>query len=518
MGAAICAPIFSSAQKIKAPLPNWQNLDLKADGQFGISTEKAYNELLKGKKHVPVVVAVLDAGVDIKHEDLKKIMWVNPKETAANTTDDDKNGYADDVHGWSFLGSAKGSIQYDNLELVRQIRLGQAKFADPKNIAPTDKEAYKAYQKMVAELQGKIDKAKESSNNMLNVALKFNSMVSKMGSRNPSKKQFADYSPEDPAETQLQKIALENWGTGDFNNFMEEEIYGAMKHYREQLDYHFNINFDSRDTVGDNYADVNERNYGTGDAAGPAPDHGSHVAGIIAAVRDNDLGIKGVADDVAIMSVRTVPNGDERDKDVANAIRYAAANGAKVINMSFGKGYSSNKTAVDDAVKFAMSKDVLIVHSAGNDGKDNDKEPGFPNKFYEDKSGEAAAWIEIGASGYIDDETLAAPFSNYGKNTVDVYAPGVKINSTMPGSKYKEQDGTSMSAPVVSGLAALIRSYYPKLTALQVKEILMKSAVKVDHKVTVKNGDGKRKVLFSDICQTGGIVNAYEALKLAATY
>jgi subtilisin family serine protease len=241
------------------------------------------------------------------------------------------------------------------------------------------------------------------------------------------------------------------------------------------------------------------------------------VAGIIGAVRTNNLGVMGVANDVMIMSVRTVPTGDERDKDVANAIRYAASNGAKVINMSFGKGYSFDKKAVDDAVRFAMSKDVLIVHAAGNDNKNTEVDNNFPTRVYEDKT-EAKGWIEVGASGLKDDETLKASFSNYGKTSVDVFAPGVAINSTTPKSTYGEHDGTSMAAPVVTGLAALIRSYYPKLTAAQVKEIIMKSVVKISHNVVIKDGDTKKEVPFADICVTGGVVNAYNALQLAATY
>jgi subtilisin family serine protease len=218
------------------------------------------------------------------------------------------------------------------------------------------------------------------------------------------------------------------------------------------------------------------------------------------------------------MSVRTVPTGDERDKDVANAIRYAAANGAKVINMSFGKSYSYDKKAVDEAVKFALSKDVLLVHAAGNDNNNTEVELNVPNRAYEDKSGVAGAWIEVGASGPKDDETLKASFSNYGKTSVDVFAPGVAINSTTPKSTYGEHDGTSMAAPVVTGLAALIRSYYPKLTATQVKEIIMKSVVKISHNVVITDGDTKKEVPFADICVTGGVVNAYNALQLAATY
>jgi subtilisin family serine protease len=302
------------------------------------------------------------------------------------------------------------------------------------------------------------------------------------------------------------------------NDFVAQQITAGLEHYKSQLEYHFNVNYDPRDIVGDNYTNSIERQYGNNDVAGPDADHGSHVAGIIGANRTNNLGITGIANDVKIMSVRTVPDGDERDKDVANAIRYAAANGAKVINMSFGKAYSYNKKIVDDAVKYAMTKDVLIIHAAGNDNKNTMVENNFPTRVYEDKSGEAKAWIEVGASGPTDDKTLKASFSNYGKTTVDVFAPGVAINSTIPGSKYANHSGTSMAAPVVAGLAAVIRSYYPKLSAVQVKDIIMKSVVKINHTITLEKDEKEVELAFDELCVTGGVVNAYKALQLAATY
>jgi len=266
-----------------------------------------------------------------------------------------------------------------------------------------------------------------------------------------------------------------------------------------------NIAFDSRFLVGDNYENSAEKYYGNNDVFGPFARHGTHVAGIVGAIRNNNLGINGIANDVKIMMVRIVPNGDERDKDVANGIKYAVDNGAKVINMSFGKSYSKDKSAVDEAVKYAMSKDVLLIHAAGNDGKDLDNTGNIfvPNKYYADKNGVADAWITVGASGWKDDMTLIAPFSNYGKTQVDVFAPGMQIYSTTPGSKYETLSGTSMAAPVVTGLAALIREYYPKLTAIQVKNIIMQSV--------------EKRAILKDKCVSGGVVNAYNALKLAAS-
>jgi subtilisin family serine protease len=519
--AGLCLPVFTYAQEAPKTKPNWQNLDLKTDSVFGISTEKAYNELLKGKKHVTVLVAVIDGGVDVNHEDLKKVIWNNPKEIAGNKKDDDKNGYADDIHGWDFIGSAKGDVHYDNLELTRLVRINNARFANVDSTKLTGKDLadFKAYSAMKADMDKQVAKAQQT----YTVINKFNTLLdgvlAKLGSQNPSLDDIKKFEPKDNGEAYVKRV-LES-ALPEFKNvadFREKEVNGGLTHFKEQLDYHLNLNFNSRDTVGDNYNNANERFYGNNDVTGPDADHGTHVAGIIGAVRDNNLGIMGVANDVAIMSVRTVPTGDERDKDVANAIRYAAANGARVINMSFGKSYSYNKKTVDEAVKFALSKDVLLVHAAGNDNNNTEVELNVPNRAYEDKSGVAGAWIEVGASGPKDDETLKASFSNYGKTSVDVFAPGVAINSTTPKSTYGEHDGTSMAAPVVTGLAALIRSYYPKLTATQVKEIIMKSVVKISHNVVIKDGDNKKEVPFADICVTGGVVNAYNALQLATTY
>lgn len=297
---------------------------------------------------------------------------------------------------------------------------------------------------------------------------------------------------------------------------IKEGIAADLKHFQDELKYNLNVDYNSRDTVGDNYADVNEKNYGNAVVDAPDCDHGTHVAGIIAAKRGNGLGIDGVADAALILPIRAVPTGDERDKDIANAIYYAVNNGAKVINMSFGKGYSPEKEAVDKAVKYAVSKDVLFVHAAGNDAKNVDVENNFPRASYLNSGDAAANWIEVGASGWSNDESLPASFSNFGAKTVDVFAPGVKINSTTPGSKYADHDGTSMASPVVAGIAALVREYYPALSASQVKEIIVKSVAKVSHKVKKPGTDDL--VDFTDLCHSGGIVNAYDALTLAAKY
>jgi len=507
-------PFFSFAQKA-----NWQNLDLQTDSVFGISTERAYKELLKGKKATPVIVGVLDGGVDITHEDLKRVLWVNKKEKPGNGIDDDKNGYKDDVHGWNFLGSEKGSIEFETLELTRLLRRDMKKFEQVTTVAKEDEAAYAEYKKMKADFDKQVAEAKENLAGIEGFKYVLNRIVTKIGKPEPTAADFEQYKAADEMESRLKMVMANALKEETYKDFYKNQIQKGVDHYDEMLKYNLNLEYDPRpELVGDDYANGCERSYGINDVKGPDASHGTHVAGIVAADRTNNIGIMGVADKALIMGVRAVPGGDERDKDVANSIRYAVDNGAKVINMSFGKTYSWDKELVDEAVKYAVSKDVLLVHAAGNDNKNTDVEVNYPNRNYQ-SGGVAEAYISVGASGWNNDETLKASFSNYGKTSVDVFAPGQQINSTIPdGDAYAKFDGTSMAAPVVAGLAATIRSYYPKLTAVQVKEIIMKSVVKIDQPVTVMVNDEPVSMPFSDLCVTGGIVNAYNALKLAATY
>ncbi|MDN3585081.1 S8 family peptidase [Pedobacter aquatilis] len=571
------ANVVASAQDKNIELPkNWFNLDLLENGYFGISTEKAYREILTLKKpKQKVVVAVIDGGIETNHEDLKDVIWTNSKEIPGNGIDDDGNGYIDDIHGWNFIGSKNGNLEYDNLELVRLLRIYTPKYQSTTNLTPLDstqKEEFKLYKKMV----GDFGKKYEDASNTFSVLIAINKVLDSAAKVNnkqiPTLDDIERYNPDDEIEEQVKKIIRKGAKEdGSFEKFYKS-IKDGYKQYDAMLKYNLNPKYDMRATlVGDNYSDSEQKNYGNKDVKGPDAHHGTHVAGIIAANRINALGIMGVANNVSIMAIRVVPTGDERDKDVANGIRYAVDNGAKVINMSFGKSYSWDKKVVDEAVKYAESKGVLLVHAAGNDNQNNDIEENYPNKYFEGKEAaeykaahkkpaladftppkpnmqnngmgmrppisnsafnkpipldsakfklpHASNWIEVGASAYKDDDNLKADFSNYGKYNVDVFAPGFLINSTVPDGKYEELDGTSMASPVVSGLAALILSYYPDLLPSQVREIIMKSVTKVTRKVKYKNEKGENvRVPFSDICVSGGIVNAYNALKLAESY
>ena len=514
---------ISFAQK-KAP-ENWFNLDKKKDNVFGVSTERAYQELLKDKKGKTVIVAVIDGGTDVMHEDLKGMIWVNEKEIPGNGIDDDGNGYIDDMNGWNFIGGKDGkNVNEDNLEVTRVYAKLKLKYdkADTNQLSSTEKAEYFKYQFARKQyLKGK-QEGSMYSNLYGNIIKGIESIRKNINKDNITIKDLREYKTQNPGEAMAQNVIIQSFAKRisgkDSIPFQEliTNISDGKKHFEKQVNFNYNYDLDTRKIVGDNYEDISEKYYGNNDVKGPAADHGTHVAGIIAAVRNNKIGMDGICANAKIMVVRVVPDGDERDKDVANGIRYAVDNGAKVINMSFGKAFSYNKKAVDEAVKYAVSKDVVLVHAAGNDSKNNDEVDNFPKPYYENNE-RASSWIEVGASSWMKRKELTAQFSNYGIKSVDVFAPGVDIYSTIPNSKYASFDGTSMASPVTAGVVAIIRSYYPNLTAVQVREIIMKSVTPIKKKVYVP-GKQKEKVKLIDISVTGGIVNTYEALKLAESY
>ncbi|MCF8236590.1 MAG: S8 family peptidase [Saprospiraceae bacterium] len=516
----ISLPVWTGAQSaVKAPT-NWFNLDWKQDGVPGVSSERAYQTLLKGKTATPIIVAVVDGGVDPMHEDLDDVMWVNPGEIPANGIDDDKNGYIDDIYGWNFIGNPNGeNVGSDALEVTRLYAHYDKKYknVNPSTLSKKERKEYDYY----TNLGTTVNEAREGAEKNLayyrelkQTFLESEALLKKhLGTQTLTMDQLNGIKSEDEKVVNAVNVVGKLLEKGLDASYFD----GALDYFEGQTKY-YDPSFDPRDIVGDNYADSRESDYGNSDIKGPDAFHGTHVAGIIGAERNNDLGIKGVSEHALIMGVRVVPDGDERDKDVANGIRYAVDNGASVINMSFGKSYKWDKKVVDDAVKYAEKHDVLLVHAAGNDGSNTDIANNFPTDKYERHGWfsrkKAKNWIEVGALNWQDGDKLAAPFSNYGKNNVDLFAPGMAIHSTTPDNGYKDAQGTSMASPVVAGVAALIRAYYPDLTAVQVKEILMESVVPINHQV-IKPGT-KDMANFSDLSVSGGVVNVYSALELAS--
>lgn len=485
----------------KAPLTEnelqrWSHLDLIKDSIPGMSVDKAYAELLKNKKGSKVIVGVIDSGVDIDHNDLKSVIWTNKKEIPGNGIDDDKNGYTDDVHGWNFLGESNN----ENLELVRIIKK-----------ADDGSETYKA---ALADYEKKNDKmAKEkfqvdfivaADKNVREYLKKDNYNAEDVNSINTTDKKIYQ-------SKMVMLSMIEQAGEG-----FRDEINDYKEYIYDQANFNLNKEFDGRKPVGDNPEDIKDKKYGNNVVYSKDRKdslHGTHVAGIIAQVRGNGIGGDGVAANVEILPIRAVPNGDEYDKDIALAIRYAVDNGAKVINGSFGKDYSPHKEWVWEAMKYAESKDVLLVFAAGNDGKDIDVEPSFPADTKDKKTEISKNVLTIGALDNAYGENMIADFSNYGQKNVDIFSPGVKIYATVPDNKFKYEQGTSMASPNAAGVAALIRSYYPSLKAAQVKEIIMQSGTPINFDVVV--GKTAEKMPFSKTCVSGKIINAYNALKLA---
>jgi subtilisin family serine protease len=504
--------------EILAPTEDWHLQSPNNNPYYGTGVSQAYNELLINKTpKKEVIVAIIDSGTDIHHEDLYDNIWLNVDEIPNNGIDDDGNGYIDDMHGWNFIGGSDSThVTDDTYEVTRLYSKLHSKYkdVDSNDLNPNQLEEYDYYQQITSDFLSE----RNEINQILQNVIGFEQAI--MGARQVFNVSSLDSLSSDKIEpdsrdpehvTQLKGLVNHMRS----NNITENDIFEAKEQFQSLSNFGMNTDFDPRHIVGDDYTDLTHRIYGNNDVSGPTSDHGTHVAGIVGAVRNNGLGIDGIAD-VKLMILRTVPNGDERDKDVANAIRYAAENGAHVINMSFGKGYSPEKWYVDAAIKFADSLGVLMVHGAGNDAENNDSTANFPNNTFEDGS-VAVHYLEVGASSWEDGDAITAVFSNYGKTEVDIFAPGVQIYSTMPENAYKAQDGTSMASPVVSGIAALIMSYYPDLSTAQIKNILLETATKPSNLMVLKPGSSEQipNVLFSDLSVSGGIINAYEALKRA---
>lgn len=477
-------------------LIRWSHLDLVKDTIPGMSVDKAYKELIKGKKGKKVIVGIVDSGVDINHEDLKGVIWTNPKEIAGNGIDDDKNGYIDDIHGWNFLGDAV----HEQLEMTRIVKKGPG--------TPDYERAKSELEKERAELTGI-----KPQYDMISQA---NEGIKKHLNKDTYTIEDLKAIKTDNSELIRNKTIMTQIG-GMIGEGFVEKFQEEYDHVISSLNYNLNVEFDGRKIVGDNPDDLNDTKYGNNNVIGPEPNeakHGTHVAGIVAQVRGNGLGGDGVTNNAQIMTLRAVPNGDEYDKDIALAIRYAVDNGAKVINGSFGKYFSQHKEWVMDAIKYAESKDVLVVIAAGNESYDLDVTNKYPNDTYDGSPEYAKNVLIIGALSPSYGSKVIADFSNYGKNNVDIYAPGDEIYATTPLNSYEYLQGTSMASPNVAGVATLIRSYYPKLTAVQVKQIIMESGTPLKNQVVI--GEDKHKANFADASKSGRIVNAYNALLLAA--
>jgi len=508
-------------------LKTWYHKDFSTTNVYGVNTNNAYKFLeSKGLKPRTVVVGVLDSGVEVDHPGLINNMWKNPNEIPNNGIDDDKNGYVDDIYGWNFIGGKTADVDADNLEVTRMVKKYQPIFEgtdSAKNKANQAKmpEEYAMYQKSKKLFDEKGSEAKQYYQYFSGFNNAIPSIVKTLNGKTLTKANLAAIKPasqEDSRNLQiLNSLVQEAENVGktpkEVEELLKKEVEGALKHYESQATKHYNLDFDPRkEIVGDNYDNYNEKHYGNNHYEGPDASHGTHVSGIIAGLPHGNEAQYGVAHKVAkIMTVRAVPDGDERDKDVANAIRYAVDNGAKILNMSFGKAVSPGKKHVWDAMKYAEKKGVLLVKAAGNENQNIGENEYFPTNFMKqsDEKPFVSNMIVVGASTN-NNQNLRARFSNYNGKMVDVFAPGQEIYSTVPDAKYEYLQGTSMASPVVAGAAAVLWAYMPSLTPQQIKEALVKTV----NKSTV-NANVDSNANFDQISVAGGVIDLYKAAQYA---
>ncbi len=512
---------------------NWFNLS-PSEGSEGVVTEETYVTFPQ-PAGADIIVAVIDSGVDVNHEDLQGKIWTNKNEIAENGIDDDKNGYIDDVFGWNFIGGANGmakivadenlangyrlikgdpaaQIGADTLEVTREVvRMKKLKL-QVEDLGETLSSAQAKYlASLIKTVTTEVENAKKvvsSYNIRLETYKKSEAILNSAGVSDISLESVRSLESADPAVVKAKSDMLALLSNG----IDLARINRVLGYYGDQLTYFYNENYNPRTIVGDNYTNTAEKNYGNNDVIGSDASHGTHVSGSIAAVRDNFIGIKGVATNVKIMAIRVIPNGDERDKDVANGIRYAVDNGAQIINMSFGKSFSPYKRVVDEAVKYAESKGVLLVHAAGNSNANNDTEPNFPNRSNKADEVEFSNWLEIGASSFEKGLNLPADFSNYGKKSVDLFAPGVDIYSTTPDNTYDTFSGTSMASPTAAGVAALVLSHAPSLDVSTLRALLLDTSRRYPN-LKVNLPGTETPVLFSSLSRTGTIIDAFSAVQ-----
>lgn len=513
---------FSSVDSLDKKYLNWYNKNLACDNIYGASVDKAYASILKKKQaKKKIVVAIVDSGVDIEHEDLAGRIWTNTDEIPNNGIDDDQNGYVDDIHGWSFLGNPEGeNIVYENYEQVRIFRALDPIYKDITSTDDLPKEQHDSYiqylecKMYIDEQTAKYEKKKEDVEKFKEKMSQLDEIISlHLEKEHYGYQDIIAISSNDETVMQAKDYLIYKYNQG----YSEEKLKGIEEKIDNQLSKLLNPEYQPRHVLNDNPTDISDVGYGNNDVIGPRSTHGTPVAGIIAAKRNNGVGIDGIAENIELMILRTVPKGDERDKDVALSIRYAVDNGANIINMSFGKDYSPLKEEVDAAIKYAEENNVLMVHAAGNRAENLDLITRYPTKQLNEGT-LAKSWITVGAHKSEMNREFCANFSNYGNQYVDLFAPGVDIISLTTGNRYTQINGTSFSSPVVAGVAALVWSYYPELSAIELKQVLLESSQSLSRKkVYVPELDYKKrtKVRFAALSKTGGIVDAYKALKYA---
>ena len=520
----------------------WWKADWKKDSLPGISLDEAYN-YLKGRKSKSVIVALIDGPLDINHNDLKNSIWVNKKEISNNAIDDDANGYVDDVHGWCFTANKNDVYRSNQPSLEADVyKTWKKKFEqiDGSKLRGVEKVQYENY------IDGKTKLLERYKILYLGSLLPVD--TTKLTIDSSRFVQYLDHLLPQYKDTIISKILFATLPYNDTYDSAANQLFAIITKNSHEWDLRLS-EFDSsnkyqpgytnyfapyalgynktilddtltnfRSLIGDDPNNFDDRFYGTPSISIPSSDmpHATMIAGIIAAKPSGKNGVKGISDNVQIMELSTgVPGGGTENKELVNAIYYAVNNGATIINISLRPaGIEVHVKELRVAFDYADKHNVLIVNAAGNDGLNLDHEKYIMGQGSDGK--EHDTFIRVGATTELMNDQLAWESSDFGKNTVDIFAPGKNIYSTFPGNAYNSLSGTSFAAPMVAGVAALLKSYFPKLTSKQVKEILMKSSFRPGILVTPPLGSGiENKIPFSKMSKSGGIVNAYNAVKLA---
>ncbi|MBC2838309.1 S8 family serine peptidase [Robiginitalea sp. SC105] len=509
-------------QPVRRSARGWHHADWQRDSLPGISLDKAYTWLRENRgrqEGKEVVVAILDTKIDVNHEDIRDNLWTHPGEIPGNGLDDDGNGYTDDVHGWNFLGNSDGEdVHYQLRETARAARLlaladtAALGHSDPRRLATLRKYAA-AYRedssffrhnfRLLDSIYGSYRDARRILEPLLGKRLRNRASLDSLAELQPGL--------EGPIDHFRDFILRYNLSDSLIQTNRETDSI--------QNRYFYNPDYDERAIIGDRPDDFFDRRYGNPMVRGRVPfEHAIGVAGVLAARRDQGLGVQGIANPIRIMPVVMVAEGDEHDKDVALAIRYAVDNGARIINMSWGKRQSLYPEWVADAIRYASERDVLLVHSAGNLADDLDAVDYYPLDYTRD--GEfTRSFITVGALAPRRGRSLVARFSSYGQRNVDLFAPGDLIYTAQTGNTRAFKQGTSFAAPLVARVAALVWSYYPDFSAAEIKDILLASATRIDAEVYLPQKDEQAErelVPFSRLSRSGGILNAFAALQLAA--
>ena len=496
-------PVLASLAQYPADVDSsWHLQDPRTSPYVGAAVLPAWEKLDRMVPKDIVVVAVIDDGTEFGHYDLFENAWENMNEEPFNDLDDDGNGYVDDVYGWNFLVDSTGeSIIHARYQVPWAVHLADS-LTERGEALPAWLDA--ATLGICREYMEELETDQWYNGQFAGWAEWLGEAFEEaMGRELRSLEEVVYWKKELPlrrSDVKLVKTFLKDgWAMQDFEELTDDYWNGEL--------YHLNPNYNPRS------ATEPERGYGSLYSATSSSNHGTHVSGIIGASRDNDGGVNGVAGGVCqIMPLRAVPDGDELDKDVANAIRYAVDNGAKLINMSFGKPLSPQRDLVMSAMRYAAENDVLMVHAAGNDAVNADLVPSYPNVGDDELI--QSCFLSVGATTAFSKELLVADFSNYGPTTVDLFAPGDEIYSLANDNETMWMGGTSMAAPVVTGVAALIRAYFPTLSAAEVKTLLVSTVYQPEGEFLLP-GSGREKVPFSELCRSGGVVNADNAVNQA---